>query len=173
MRSLVEFFFLVDVFITNTLQKFCWWTDKKYGKDNVWWSKITIAIFFPTTETIASYFFWPNENNTSMGAVFITFFLFAWIISYFFYFFSSSTRSIVENAKEIPNRNKTHFFVLVFKGSILFASIFFSVFPTVGLLNPNSTTAFVFPFFLSAELVLYFLCTEIRPTIKTCWVVKK
>lgn len=165
MYSLIEFFITLDIYITNFLQRFCWWTDIKYGKDNVWWSKITIAIFFPTTETIAHYFFWPNENNTSMWAVLIVYFLLAWLISYLFYSFSSSTKKIVENAKISPNINKNILLLGIFKLAFLGNIIIFSAFPMLGLFYSNNTTASVFPLFISAELVLYFLCTETRPTI--------
>lgn len=47
----------IDEAITNKLTNFCWWTDIHYGKNNVWWAKITLAIIFPTLSVILAFFY--------------------------------------------------------------------------------------------------------------------
>jgi hypothetical protein len=159
----------IDDSITNKLTKFCWWTDTHYGKNNVWWAKITFAIIFPTLTAILEFFYEKNEKNIDFEVFFLVGFLFAWGFSYLFFSYFSVTQRVLRNAEKSPNKNKNDYYFIVFKIAIIINFLILWAFPHYPIifgLRDNSN-GFKFAIMISLELILYFLCTEpIPPAIK-------
>lgn len=156
----------IDEAITNKLEKFCWWTDIHYDKDNVWWAKVTLVFIFPFLNAIQICLSETDVDFSNIFFIFFAGFFVAWAIFYLCTSYFSVTQKILTSAQKSPNKNRTDIDINMVKViAIVEAFIFWStrVSSLFGI-----THGFDLATLISFELILYFLCTEpIPPATKS------
>jgi hypothetical protein len=147
----------LDKAITRTLTRFCWWTDIHFGKDNVWWTNVTVLFFYPTLQAVLIFVY--QENTEELIGNFIAGCFIAWVVLYVLNK-TPSSRSIFLNAKKSPNANKHLKIISSFKlgGIVAFVVEWYLANIYIYLAKES-----VVVLFLTLELSLYFLCTEPVP----------
>lgn len=164
MLKALEVLYHIDGAITDTLTKFCWWTDIHYNKDNVWWSKVVLACIYPILWTIQVYLELEQNLEEIMTTLFAVF-LCVWVFSYCIFSYFSSTQRMIKNAKMSPNSNRISPGIFLVKIWSPFSASFFWIFPNI--IPYQTSKVFDFATIVSVELFLYILCTEpIPPAVK-------
>lgn len=156
----------IDECVTNKLTTFCWWTDTQYGKDNIWWLKITAIIIFPLLQTIQETIrIMYSEKKSdyldfSPPLFFIAGCMAILLVLYLCFRFIPYFQQILKNTEKIPNKNRTDQTFFYCKVAIPISATLNWVTPPSFIL---STEFFDFASLISFELFLFFLCTEPTP----------
>lgn len=165
---MVDMFKAVRIFdekIDTILTQFCWWSEVRYGKDNVWWAKCTLMFIFPLSSTLQN--FVHNLEITLFSAMssFLTNFFLSWLVFILFVNYFPPTKKTIEDAQKSPNKNKGNLLIQSLKIIAPFAGLFvFSITPLFLHFSPETIrNYFDCAFLVSVELILYFLCTEPIP----------
>lgn len=163
-----------DRFLTQKLTNFCWWSDIKFGKNNVWWAKVTLAVFFPIIAMALNLLYDPSYELAGSSITFwydlFTVYLFAWLLSYLCVSVFPVTKTFLRNAETSPNKNREFLIVTSIKVSAFLDLLLLITFPSIftfGLDPAQRSTGEAIALVLSFQLILYLLCTEpIPPAVK-------
>lgn len=156
----------IDERITNTLTKFCWWTDIHLGKDNVWWATALLVVVDPVLSTTLMLLKQPSLTYLEIFLNFFSAGLINIILMFLVYKYTPWGKIILKNAKNSPNKNQVSYYADVIKISALLNFFLWwgtGLFRIVFDAAPGTDVAT----FVVIELFVYFLCTEpVPPALK-------
>lgn len=161
MSKVLEVLHIIDDVITRKLTDFCWWTDKHFKKNNVFWAKFTAICVFPLSSGVLEYLF---NSYTLNNKILSNFIIGSSIIFVFVYIFSnvaSAIQEFINNALISPNKNRSNREALFLKVAMPISGIVSG--PIFEMMFPDYLPGLIWITVINFELVLYFLCTEPLP----------
>lgn len=164
MSKAIEAIKIMDESITNTLTKFCWWTDKHFEKDSVWWVKVILFFIDPLLKMLLRLYFIENEYYSTLFILFCKDSLLNFSLFYLANKYVPPFQEVIANTQKSPNKNRVSAGMNAAKISIPISTPFLIV---VLSFLPESSPGIIWVIVFSFELCLYLLCTEpIPPAIK-------
>lgn len=161
MSKALEVLRTIDDVITRKLTDFCWWTDKHFEKDNVFWAKFVFIFLHPFLILAAKYFIGQNEKDEDIVFDFISNFTLFFILVHACSKYHPLVIGLIKNAQTSPNKNKRNPNSLVVKVIILFVSPITAY--VTNMFMVNTTADYFWLMIFNYELVVYLLCTEPLP----------